>query len=85
VFRQRQRQRFEALEQELNDLKLRYENLAERHENLRVLYMDLLRQRGVERGEEITVPEEARAVSPVESRRRSGSGKEEGVGEWLFR
>lgn len=87
VFRQRQRERFETQEKELNELKLRYQNLSERHENLRILYMDLLRQRGVERGESISktaLPEAARAASPVDGRRTSEGRAGARVGEWLF-
>jgi hypothetical protein len=69
--------------------------LSERHENLRVLYLDLLRQRGVERGEVLEGGEMGTGQGRVEMRGGGGEdGEEDGergvvgalseVGEWLF-
>lgn len=64
----RQRQRFDMLDGELKDLKLRYENLCSRHETLRLLYLDLLRQRGLERS--VAVSEKLVPVWEVDVRNR---------------
>jgi len=49
VFRQRQRERFEELEKELQALRTNYEGLNARHENLKLLYMDLLKRKDMEK------------------------------------
>lgn len=73
----RQRQRFETLDGELKNLKLRYKNLSSRHENLRVLYLDLLRQRGMERGDAV-----GQKLVPVwEGKAKNRKSPDEGTGD----